>query len=477
LTPADVTVQVLVQAREHLIYRTFESLQGVKRAIVHLYNSTSPTQRRVVFGMSKAEIIDVAVRGAQLIKELTPSLTGTEVIFQYSPESFSATEIDFALEVCEAVVDVWQPTPDQKMILNLPATVEVASPNVYADQIEWFCRHMRRRDAAIISLHTHNDRGTGVAITELGLMAGADRVEGTLFGNGERTGNVDIVTLALNMYSQGIDPQLDFSDINAIRQVYERCTRMDVHPRHPYAGELVFTAFSGSHQDAINKGMAAQRQDTSGLWDVPYLPIDPQDIGRSYEAIIRINAQSGKGGVAYIMEQEFGFRMPKAMHPEFGQLINQLADERGNEISSLQIRQLFEQTYLEATSPFRLETFQSETSGSGRRVHCVTQVGFNGATHTLRGQGNGPIDAFVDALKLLISPFCVLSYAEHSLERGSNAQAVAYIQIETGPGQSFFGAAIDTNIEWASLKAVLSALNRAIRAGQLAARPVEVVMA
>jgi 2-isopropylmalate synthase len=476
LIPDDVTVQVLVQAREHLIYRTFEALQGVKRAIVHLYNSTSPTQRRVVFGMSKAEIVDIAVRGTQLVKELTPGLTGTEVVFQYSPESFSSTEIDFALEICEAVVDVWQPTPEQKMILNLPATVEVATPNVYADQIEWFCRHMRRRNTSIISLHTHNDRGTGVAITELGLMAGADRVEGTLFGNGERTGNVDIVTLALNMYGQGIDPRLDFSDINAVREVYERCTRMTVHPRHPYAGELVFTAFSGSHQDAINKGMAAQRQEAGGMWDVPYLPIDPQDLGRSYEAIIRINAQSGKGGVAYVMEQEFGFRLPKAMHPEFGQIVNQVADERGDEISSWQIRQLFEQTYLNAASPFRLDDFQSEVIGPDRRIACTARVAVNGQVQILRGQGNGPIDAFVAALRPLTSAFTLLSYAEHSLERGANAQAVAYIQIETGQGRSFFGAAVDTHIEWASLKAVLSALNRAVQAGQLTIQVAEAVV-
>jgi 2-isopropylmalate synthase len=475
LIPDDVIVQVLVQAREPLIRRTFESLQGVKRAIVHLYNSTSPTQRRVVFGLSKPEIIDIAVKGAQLIKELVPTVPETDITFQYSPESFSATEVDFALEVCEAVVDVWQPTPEKKMILNLPATVEIATPNVYADQIEWFCRHLRRRETAIISLHTHNDRGTGVAITELGLMAGADRVEGTLFGNGERTGNVDIVTLALNMYSQGIDPHLDFSDINAVREVYERCTRMAVPPRHPYAGELVFTAFSGSHQDAINKGMAAQRKDKSGVWDVPYLTIDPKDIGRSYEAIIRINAQSGKGGVAYVMEQEFGFQLPKAMHVEFGRIINDLADDRGDEISSLQIRQMFEETYLKATTPCCLEAFRTEVTGSkgDDRVTCTATVSIDGRPQALRGQGNGPIDAFVQAIQSITSPFSLESYAEHSLEQGASARAVAYIEIETASGQTFFGAAVDTNIEWASIKAVLSALNRAIRARQMEVMVVE----
>ncbi|HEX9926820.1 MAG TPA: 2-isopropylmalate synthase [Anaerolineae bacterium] len=469
LIPDDVIVQVLVQAREPLIRRTFEALPGIKRAIVHLYNSTSPTQRRVVFGLAKPDIIDIAVKGTQLIKELVPTVPETDITFQYSPESFSATEVDFALEICEAVVDVWQPTPEKKMILNLPATVEVATPNVYADQIEWFCRHLRRRETAIISLHTHNDRGTGVAITELGLMAGADRVEGTLFGNGERTGNVDIVTLALNMYSQGIDPQLDFSDINAVREIYECCTRMEVPPRHPYAGELVFTAFSGSHQDAINKGMAAQHQDTRGVWDVPYLTIDPKDIGRSYEAIIRINAQSGKGGVAYVMEQEFGFRLPKAMHVEFGRVINVLADDRGDEISSLQIRQMFEETYLKATTPCRLEAFRTEVAGSkgDDQVTCTATVSIDGMPQELRGQGNGPIDAFVQAIQAVTSPFSLKSYAEHSLEQGASARAVAYIELETASGQTFFGAAIDTNIEWASIKAVLSALNRAVQARRL----------
>ncbi|MDX1521897.1 MAG: 2-isopropylmalate synthase, partial [Anaerolineae bacterium] len=423
-------------------------------------------QRRVVFGMSKAEIINIAVTATELVKSLHDTLPDTNLRFQYSPESFSATELEFALEICEAVVDVWQPSRDNKIILNLPATVELFTPNVHADQIEWFCGHLRDRESAIVSLHTHHDRGTGVAATELGLLAGADRVEGTLFGNGERTGNVDIVTLALNMYTQGVDPGLDFSDIQAVRALYERDTGMEVHPRHPYAGELVFTAFSGSHQDAINKGMAAQNPAPDSLWDVPYLPIDPRDIGRTYEAIIRINAQSGKGGVAYVLENEYGLKMPKAMHAELGKIVNDLADELGNEISSRQIKQVFEQTYLNALSPFKLESFRAETKlvdGKTKTVECKAKISIDGKPHRLRGVGNGPINAFMQAMKEeLVPDFKFLSYSEHSLQTGSGAEAVAYIQIQTPSGESFFGAAFDTNIELASIKAVLSALNRAL---------------
>jgi 2-isopropylmalate synthase len=464
--PDDVAVQVLVQAREELIYRTFEALRGAKKAIVHLYNSTSPLQRRIVFGMDKPEIKGIAVRGAKLVKELVPTLSGTEVIFQYSPESFSSTEVDFALEICEAVVDVWQPRPDKKIILNLPDTVQYATPNVHADQIEWFCRHLRNRENAIISLHTHNDRGTGVAATELGLMAGADRVEGTLFGNGERTGNLDIVTVALNMYMQGIDPGLDLSDINAIRTVYEKCTRMEVPVRQPYAGELVFTAFSGSHQDAIKKGMDAQDTRSGALWEVPYLPIDPKDIGRSYEAIIRINSQSGKGGVAYILEAEFGLQLPKAMHVEFGKVIKTLADARGNELTSAQLHEAFEQEYLQQEGPLMLEAFHSENlaePNAASSVACTARLRINGGLRTVHAQGNGPIDAFVRALNQEdIASFTVLSYAEHSLTQGAEAQAAAYVRIQTEPGKTYFGAAIETNIELASVKAVLSALNRVL---------------
>jgi 2-isopropylmalate synthase len=470
LIPDDVTVQVLVQARTELIKRTFESLQGTKRAILHLYNSTSPLQRKVVFGMTEEEIIDIAVQGTQLVKELRPTLPDTELAFQYSPESFSATELEFALKICEAVVDMWQPTPENKIILNLPATVEMSTPNSHADQIEWFCRNLRERESALISLHTHNDRGTGVAATELGLLAGADRVEGTLFGNGERTGNVDIVTLALNLYTQGVEPNLDLNDIEAVRDVYERCTRMIVPPRHPYAGELVFTAFSGSHQDAINKGMTAQDPAPDALWQVPYLPIDPRDIGRTYEAIIRINAQSGKGGVAYVMETEYGFKLPKAMRVEFGKIINVLADEQGDEISSLQIKQTFEKTYLDCTSPFKLEEFRThrkENADPAEGIECVGQISIDGKPHEVRGSGNGPINAFMRAMKEeLVPDFRLVSYSEHSLQRGSGAEAVAYIQIETPSKDTFFGAATDTDIELASIKALVSALNRALQVGK-----------
>ena len=467
LIPDDVTVQVLVQAREPLIRRTFQSLQGVKRAIVHIYNSTSELQRRVVFGMSKAEIVDIAVHGVKLIKSLVPTLPETKITLQYSPESFSSTELDFALEICEAVVEVWQPTLQKKMILNLPATVEVATPNVHADQIEWFCRHLRDRESVIISLHTHNDRGAGVAATELGLLAGADRVEGTLFGNGERTGNVDIVTLALNLYTQGVDPCLDFSDITHVRTVYERCTRMTVHDRHPYAGDLVFTAFSGSHQDAINKGMNAQDATPGALWQVPYLPIDPKDVGRSYEAIIRINAQSGKGGVAYVLENEFGIVMPKPMQIEFGKIINDLADVRGEELTPQQIHQTFTRTYLATTKPFHLVSFRTQTrleQGQEQEVDCVAKLTVDGVTHEVTATGNGPINAFMLALKEeLVPDFQLVTYAEHSLGYGSEAEAIAYIQIKTPSGATFFGAATDTNIERASIKAILSSLNRAFQ--------------
>ncbi len=462
--PDDVTIQVIVQARDELIMRTFESLQGAKKAIVHLYNSTSPLQRRVVFGLEKPEIITIATRGATRVKELVSTLPGTDIIFEYSPESFSSTEIDFALEICEAVVDVWQPTPENKIILNLPVTVEVATPNIHADQIEWFCRHLRNREAAIISLHTHNDRGTGVACTELGLLAGADRVEGTLFGNGERTGNVDIVTVALNMYTQGVDPNLNFSDIGAIEAITEKCTRLDVPIRHPYAGELVFTAFSGSHQDAINKGMAAQDATPNALWQVPYLPINPKDIGRSYEAIIRINSQSGKGGVAYVMETEFGYQLPKAMHVELGKMIKNLADECGEELSGMQIFQAFEQEYFHRNKPFMLQSFDIETitqQDGSKRVACIARISADGILHELRGSGNGPIDALVQALNQgNVADLKVLSFTEHALEQGAEAQAIAYIQIQVPSGATFFGAATDTNIELAAVKAILSALNR-----------------
>ncbi len=461
--PDDVTIQVLVQAREDLIERTFESLAGAKRAIVHLYNSTSPAQRRVVFGLEKPEIVEIAVRGTQWVKDRVPRLAGCEAMFQYSPESFSATEVEFSLEICEAVMDVWQPTPDRKMILNLPDTVEVAMPNVFADQIEWFCRHLRRRESAIISVHTHNDRGTGVAATELALLAGADRVEGTLFGNGERTGNLDIVIVALNLYMHGIDPKLDFTNLNQLREIYERCTGMEVPARQPYAGELVFTAFSGSHQDAIRKGLkawnTAHENGARAHWDIPYLTIDPHDIGREYREVIRVNSQSGKGGVAYLLESEFGIDLPKEMQREFGPLANDEVDRLGREVTGPELRQMFWREYIERNNPYALEHFHAD--GSAGQFRCRATVICNGERKDLTGEGNGPIAAFVHALQSAGAPkFEVGDYREHALGSGSEASAIAYICIKNAAGERRWGAAVDTNIELASIKAVLSALNR-----------------
>jgi 2-isopropylmalate synthase len=458
--PDDVWLQVLVQAREDLIERTFESLVGAKRTIIHLYNSTSPAQRRVVFGMSPSEILGVAVRGAQLIYERLPLLKGTQVTLQYSPESFSATEVEFAKDVCEAVMDVWQPTPERKIILNLPDTVEVATPNVYADQIEWVCRHIKKRDSVIISLHTHNDRCTGVAATELGLLAGADRVEGTLFGNGERTGNLDIVAVALNLYMQGIDPKLDFSDLNSIREVYERCTGMTVPARQPYAGELVFTAFSGSHQDAIKKGLAewAKNQDRQH-WDVPYLTIDPTDIGREYREVIRVNSQSGKGGVAYLLESEFGILLPKELQREFGPIANDEVDKLGREVSGSELKAMFWREYIERTAPWDLRGF--ETTSSNGTVRCRTRLMRDGKPVEFSGEGNGPLAAMVHGFeKAGVPRFEISYYSEHALSASEEAAAIAYIQIKHSDGRMRWGAGVDTNIELASVRAVVSALNR-----------------
>ncbi|MDQ8188272.1 2-isopropylmalate synthase [Pelagicoccus sp. SDUM812002] len=464
LIPDDVSIQVLVQCREHLIRRTFESLEGVKRAIVHIYNSTNPLQRRVVFGSSKDEIRDIAVEGARLVKELVPTLPETEIVLQYSPESFSDTELEFSLECCEAVADVWEPTPERKMILNLPATVELFTPNVHADQIEWFCGKFSRRDSVIVSLHTHNDRGTGVAATELGLLAGADRVEGTLFGNGERTGNLDIVIVALNMYTQGLDPELDFSNLNDIREVYERVTKMDVPPRSPYGGDLVFTAFSGSHQDAIKKGFAQMPTNEKSLWQVPYMTIDPKDLGRSYRAIIRINSQSGKGGVAYIMEKEYGFNMPKAMHKELGAVVNAIADETGDEITPAGVYECFQNEYIRLREPLDVIEYRSERVDD-HTVEGWAVVRHDGKEVNLRGTGNGPIAAFVDSVANIgYSDFELLSYSEHSLSKGARSEAVSYIELKGPAGVSCFGAGIDTNISMASIRGVVSALNRLIKA-------------
>ncbi len=464
--PDDVTVQVLVQTRDHLIRRTFEAIDGAKRAIVHIYNSTSPLQRRVTFGdASRESIRDIAIEGARLVKELVPTVPRTEVVLQYSPESFSDTELDFALECCNGVIDVWQPTPDRKMIINLPDTVQWSTPNIHADMIEWMCRHLKNRESVIVSLHTHNDRGTGVAATELGLMAGADRVEGTLFGNGERTGNLDIVTVALNFNSHGIATGLDFSDLPAIRAVYERVTRLYVPERQPYAGELVFTAFSGSHQDAIKKGLDRREKELKAdpdiPWGVPYLTIDPQDIGRSYEAIIRINSQSGKGGVAYVLDREHGFELPKTMHPQVGKRIYDLADELGRELSADEIRDAFFREFVNVASPLDVTDYELiHQAGERGRVKCQAVILNHGEEQRIEGYGNGPINAFVHALESIgLKDFKVTDYRSHAVRGGSDASAAAYVQVQHDDGRLLWGAGVDPSIEMAGLKALVTAWN------------------
>jgi len=461
LIPDGVTIQVLCQCRNELITRSLEAIRGAKNVIFHLYNSTSPKQREYVFRASRTEIVKIATDAVSFLKDQMRPLVeeGTRVRLEYSPESFTSTELDFSLEICEAVTDIWQPAPDNKILLNLPATVEYATPNVHADQIEWMSTHLTRRELTTLSLHTHNDRGTGIAATELSLLAGADRVEGTLFGLGERTGNLDIATLALNLYLHGIHPGLDFSDINGIREVYERCTRMEIHPRHPYAGDLAFTAFSGSHQDAIKKSWEQQRADKP--WDVLYIPIDPADIGRSYKAIIRINSQSGKGGVAYILEKEFGYQLPKPMQKEIGRIINGISDKKGAELTPQEIHDAFVQTYIARDTPVGLVEFCTIERSS--TVTCEARIFHDGSELVLKGAGNGPIDAFVDALRSTGLPrFDVLSYSEHSLGAGAGACAVSYMQIKMPTGRTFYGVGSDTNIELASIKAIVSALNRAM---------------
>ena len=461
LIPADVSVQVLVQAREHLIRRTVESLKGARRAIVHLYTPTNPAQREIVFGLSKEKVLEMAVAGTKLIRELTDALPETQWQLEFSPETFVLTEADYALEVCEAVSAAWGATAQRRIILNLPLTVEAGTPNTHADQIEWFCRHLSNREMAIVSLHTHNDRGTGVAATELGLMAGADRVEGTLFGNGERTGNLDIVTVALNMFSHGIDPHLDFRNLGAIREVYERVTRMSVHDRHPYGGDLVFTAFSGSHQDAIKKGMDRRGKiGADAPWDVPYLTIDPMDIGRSYEAIIRINSQSGKGGVAYILDREFGFDLPKLMHPEVGNLIGKHADKLGKELSPAEIHECFRANFVNVAKPIELLSFTSQATGK-EAVSCTAEVVHQGAKQTIVGQGNGPISALVHALAAKgWAKFTLRDYRSHALTAGEESAAAAYVSLQSEDGRTIWGCGVDANIELAGLKALVSAVNR-----------------
>ncbi len=460
-----VTIQVLTQAREDLITKTFDALEGVPRAIVHLYNSTSELQRRVVFERGRPGIVDIAVEGATLVRALAERRGETEFVFEYSPESFTGTELDFAVEICESVMAVWEPTPEAPVILNLPATVEMTTPNVFADQIEWFGRNVSRRDAIVLSVHPHNDRGCAVAAAELAVLAGADRVEGTLFGNGERTGNVDLVTLAMNLYTQGIDPQLDFSDIRSVVEVVEHCNRLPVHERHPYAGHLVFTAFSGSHQDAIRKGIAARERARAEIWEVPYLPIDPADVGRDYEPVIRINSQSGKGGVAFVMEHEHGFELPRRLQIEFSKVVQLAADETGEEVDTEHLGRLFAAEYLAREEPYAFvehEVSAADGDERGPRV-IVAAVKCGGKVESIQGYGNGPIDAFVDALaRDLDIKIGVGDFHEHALSEGAEAEAVAYVECSTPEGKRRFGVGRDGSIVIASLRAIVCAVNRLI---------------
>ena len=463
LIPDDVVVQVLVQCREHLIERTFEALEGIKKAIVHIYNSTSTLQRDVVFHMNKEEIKQIAIDGTNMVKKYIKDFPG-EIILEYSPESFTGTEVDYALEVCEAVCDTWQPTKEHPIILNLPATVEMNTPNVYADQIEYMNRHFKNRESIILSIHPHNDRGTGVAITELALLAGADRVEGTLFGNGERTGNVDILTLAYNMFSQGINPELEIEDINSIIEVYERCCKLPIDARHPYAGKLVFTAFSGSHQDAINKGVQAMRERGSKIWQVPYLPIDPADIGRKYEPIVRINSQSGKGGVAFIMDTYYGFKLPKGMHKEFADVIQAISEKEG-EVAPEQIMAEFKKDYLDQKEPYhflRCKVEDQNDTSEDVNTHVKIVYTDHGIEKQFEAEGNGPIDAVQRGLqKELGIKIKVLDYSEHALREGANAQAAAYIHMmDIDHKFVTYGVGVSSNITRASIRAIFSAVNR-----------------
>ena len=468
--PDDVTIQVLVQARPHLIKKTFEAIDGAKNVIVHFYNSTSTLQRKVVFKTDMDGVIQIAVDGARLIYELTeeekkrhPEMN---IRFEYSPESFTGTEMDNAVEICRRVMEELHITKENPIILNLPSTVEGSSPNGYADQIEYFCRHLPNRDAAIISLHPHNDRGEGVAATELALMAGADRVEGTLFGNGERTGNVDVVTLALNMWTQGVDPKLDFHNINAIKEVYERCTKMQVPPRQPYAGELVFTAFSGSHQDAINKGKIYMEESGTPYWEIPYLPIDPADVGREYEPIIRINSQSGKGGTAFILANNYGIKMPKSMHPEFSAVVQKACDDKGKELKAEEVFDLFQQEYRNVCGPYRLVNYK--ISEEKNEQDDLTHVHFSGelkykdnAPVQIEGNGNGPVAAFCDAMNQTeVASYQFVDYSEHAISVGSDSKAISYIHLKNPQGKDIFGIGVSHNIGYASMKGIICAINR-----------------
>ncbi len=467
LIPDDVTIQVLTQAREHLIRKTFDSISGAKQAIVHLYNSTSSLQRDVVFRKNREEIKAIAVEGTALVRRLKEESGNAAIRYEYTPESFTGTELDYALEVCHAVMDGWGASVDDKIILNLPSTVEMSQPNIYADRIEWFCRNIKARDAVLISVHAHNDRGTAVATAELAVMAGADRVEGALFGNGERCGNMDIVTMALNLFSQGVDPELDFSDLPRIREVYQRCTRMDIHPRHPYAGDLVYTAFSGSHQDAISKGMKAQPSSPGGLWAVPYLPIDPGDVGCNYEAIVRINSQSGKGGVAYVLEKDYGIQIPKWMQPDFAEAVQGVADTTGIELLPDQIHELFLAEYVKLKEPLAIKKCQirwddkdlERNDEEATAITCIVQTQERELSFEV--QGNGPLDAFVKGfVKESGLDFSIDEFSEHAIGRSAKALAAAYIKISCADGRISFGVGIDSNSSLASIKATVSALNR-----------------
>ena len=467
LIPDGVTIQVLTQAREHLIERTFEAISGAKRAIVHLYNSTSTVQRRVVFGLDRAGIVDIAVQGAELVRRLGEGVTDTELVWEYSPESFTGTELDFAKDICDAVTDVFEPTAERPMIVNLPSTVELSTPNIYADQIEWMHRNLKRRDGIILSLHTHNDRGCGIAATELGLLAGAQRVEGTLFGNGERTGNVDIITLALNMYSQGVEPELDFSNINAVRKVAEYCNQIPVHERHPYAGDLVFTAFSGSHQDAIRKGLTAQRKANSPHWEVPYLPIDPSDLGREYEAVIRVNSQSGKGGVAFVMENDFGIDLPRSVQVDLSNEVQREADRTGEEMVPDTIWRIFQETYLVPNGRFAFVSHSRvPEQGPGGTTKLTATIEDNGDQTEIVGHGNGPIDAYVDAIKRRAGvEFRFADFNEHAIGSGADTEAIAFVELRDQADEAVIGAGKHADIVQASLRAVTAAVNRLILRG------------
>jgi len=468
--PDDVTIQVLTPAREPLIRRTFEAMRGARRVVMHYYHATAPVMRKVVFNMSQDQVInELAVPHAKLVRDLAAEQPDTQWVFQFSPEMFSGTELDFCKRVVDAVTEVWQSTPENPCIINLPSTVEHSTANIFADMVEWMDRNLQRRDGIILSIHPHNDRGTGVAAAEFALMAGADRMEGCLFGNGERTGNVDLVNLALNMYTQGVNPGLDFSDIDEVRRVVEHCNQLPVHPRHPYVGDLVYTSFSGSHQDAIKKAFSARQE--GEIWDMPYLPIDPKDLGRSYEAVIRVNSQSGKGGIAYLLEHEYGLTLPRRMQIEFSQVVQSVTDGSGKEVTAKDIWSLFDEAYLNSVEPYGYAAHHLVEDSAQESVQLNAEISIDGTRRKLKGSGNGPIDAFVTALSEVVGqPISVVDYHEHAIGAGANAAAMTYIELKIGQGRSLFGAGRDQNIVTASLKAILSGVNRAIRMEEIDAQ-------